>query len=341
MASRLDLASRLHLDAPRSGLSALGLLYERSAERRVALPFLPFHPSLESIVVEDRERVEQQPQGGPSRAQKSVSSPTRKRRARRSHRPSSNPIRHRKLSSALPFPTNPITMASRFTQLLFLALLVLFLPTIFYLRPTSPSRIYSPSTGSWYGSAGSLPGSPSSGTTQGTGVMSNDDQSKGDSGWRWPDNLVEPAKLKAGDYWKSWRESWKTQGKGSAAGSSSSAAPALAAADGNSAFASKMGNETAKAELGRATWRFLHTMTLRFPDHPTPEQRTTLSTFFHSFALLYPCGECANHFQELLKELPPQTSSRMAASLWLCSAHNRVNKRLGKAEFPCDKLDET
>lgn len=82
-------------------------------------------------------------------------------------------------------------------------------------------------------------------------------------------------------------------------------------------------------------------MTLRFPDHPTEAQRSTVSTFFHTFALLYPCGECANHFQELLRELPPQTSSRMAASLWLCAAHNRVNVRLGKKEFPCDKLDET
>lgn len=96
-----------------------------------------------------------------------------------------------------------------------------------------------------------------------------------------------------------------------------------------------------RAELGRATWKFLHTMTLRFPDKPTDSDRQLLLRFFTDFSQLYPCGECATHFQALLKELPPQTSSRMASALWLCEAHNRVNKRLGKPEFPCDKLDAT
>ncbi|CEH19578.1 thiol oxidase [Ceraceosorus bombacis] len=103
----------------------------------------------------------------------------------------------------------------------------------------------------------------------------------------------------------------------------------------------KLGNESAKAELGRATWKFLHTMTLRFPDEPSASDREALLSFFHLFSRLYPCGECAEHFQQLLRDLPPQTSSRLAAAGWLCAAHNRVNARLGKAEFPCDKLDET
>lgn len=82
-------------------------------------------------------------------------------------------------------------------------------------------------------------------------------------------------------------------------------------------------------------------MTLRFPDKPSPEESATLKSFFETFALLYPCGDCARHFQGLIKEQPPQTASRMNAALWLCSIHNEVNKRLKKPEFPCDKLDET
>lgn len=81
-------------------------------------------------------------------------------------------------------------------------------------------------------------------------------------------------------------------------------------------------------------------MTLRYPEHPTPSDREALSQFMHLFSKLYPCGECASHFQALLKELPPQTSSRNAAAGWLCAAHNRVNDRLKKPRFPCDKLDE-
>ncbi|KAH7925270.1 hypothetical protein BV22DRAFT_1011485 [Leucogyrophana mollusca] len=103
----------------------------------------------------------------------------------------------------------------------------------------------------------------------------------------------------------------------------------------------KLGNETAKAELGRATWKLLHTMTLRFPEHPTQDERTALSSYFHLTSRLYPCGECAAEFQELLRRFPPQTSSRLAASLWLCTLHNEVNARLSKPAFDCAHLDAT
>jgi len=103
----------------------------------------------------------------------------------------------------------------------------------------------------------------------------------------------------------------------------------------------KLENATAKAELGRAAWRVLHLMTLRYPDNPTPDDRQALKSYFHLFSRLYPCGECAAEFQALLKQYPPQTSSRKAASLWLCHVHNQVNERLGKPEFDCLTLDAT
>ncbi|THV06176.1 hypothetical protein K435DRAFT_711675 [Dendrothele bispora CBS 962.96] len=102
----------------------------------------------------------------------------------------------------------------------------------------------------------------------------------------------------------------------------------------------KLGNATAKAALGRATWKLLHTITLRYPEHPTSDERAALNSYFHLFSRLYPCGECAHEFQQLLKEYPPQTSNRRAASLWLCHVHNEVNKRLEKPQFDCAHLDE-
>ena len=102
----------------------------------------------------------------------------------------------------------------------------------------------------------------------------------------------------------------------------------------------KMANATAKAELGRATWKFMHTMTARFPENPTPDEREALKAFIYLFSRLYPCGDCARHFQELLKQYPPQTSSRNVASLHLCSLHNLVNERLGKPEYNCTSLLE-
>ncbi|KAF8190839.1 ERV/ALR sulfhydryl oxidase domain-containing protein [Pholiota molesta] len=103
---------------------------------------------------------------------------------------------------------------------------------------------------------------------------------------------------------------------------------------------SKLGNETAKAALGRATWKLLHTTTLRYPEHPTQDERDALSSYFYLSSRLYPCGECAAEFQQLLAKFPPQTSSRKAASLWLCAVHNEVNKRLHKPDFDCAHLSD-
>jgi hypothetical protein len=103
----------------------------------------------------------------------------------------------------------------------------------------------------------------------------------------------------------------------------------------------QLGNATAKAELGRATWKLLHTMTLRYPEDPTPDQREALVSYMHLTSRLYPCGECAAEFQGLLKQFPPQTSSRRSAALWLCFVHNQVNERLHKPEFDCAHLDDT
>ncbi|KOS18738.1 FAD-linked sulfhydryl oxidase ERV2 [Escovopsis weberi] len=105
-------------------------------------------------------------------------------------------------------------------------------------------------------------------------------------------------------------------------------------------IAPKLENATLKAELGRSTWKFLHTMVARFPEEPTPDDRKALETFMHLFGRLYPCGDCARHFRQLLAKYPPQTSSRNAAAGWLCFAHNQVNERLEKPSFDCNDIGD-
>ncbi|OIW34234.1 Erv1/Alr family protein [Coniochaeta ligniaria NRRL 30616] len=105
------------------------------------------------------------------------------------------------------------------------------------------------------------------------------------------------------------------------------------------AIAPKLENATAKAELGRASWKLFHTMMARFPEKPTPDESLALKTYITLFARLYPCGDCARHFQQLLAKYPPQVGGRNAASGWACLVHNEVNKRLKKPEFDCTKLD--
>jgi hypothetical protein len=81
-------------------------------------------------------------------------------------------------------------------------------------------------------------------------------------------------------------------------------------------------------------------MMARFPDKPSEEDRLALKTYIQLFARLYPCGDCASHFQKIIAKYPPQTSSRSAAAGWACEMHNIVNKRLKKELFDCSKIGD-
>ncbi|KAG7817383.1 hypothetical protein KL928_004118 [Ogataea angusta] len=105
-------------------------------------------------------------------------------------------------------------------------------------------------------------------------------------------------------------------------------------------FMPKMANETLKAELGNASWKLFHTILARYPETPTPEQKQHLADYIRSFALVYPCGDCARHFAVLLDKYPPQLSSRKTAALWGCHIHNQVNLRLHKQEYDCSNILE-
>lgn len=105
-------------------------------------------------------------------------------------------------------------------------------------------------------------------------------------------------------------------------------------------FMPKMANETLKAQLGNASWKLFHTILARYPAKPTVQERNTLENYIQLFAQVYPCGDCARHFQKLLKKYPPQTSSRKTAALWGCHVHNIVNEKLHKDEYDCTTILE-
>ncbi|KAG8623813.1 hypothetical protein KVT40_008789 [Elsinoe batatas] len=102
----------------------------------------------------------------------------------------------------------------------------------------------------------------------------------------------------------------------------------------------KLGNETAKAELGRAAWKLLHTTMARFPDKPTSEESAALKAYIHLFQRLYPCGECSQHFRKIIDKFPPQVATRSTAAAWACHVHNEVNKSLDKEIFDCSNIGD-
>ncbi|KAK6454222.1 ERV/ALR sulfhydryl oxidase domain-containing protein [Scheffersomyces xylosifermentans] len=105
-------------------------------------------------------------------------------------------------------------------------------------------------------------------------------------------------------------------------------------------FMPKMANETLKAQLGNAAWKLFHTILARYPDKPSKQEQATLSQYIELFSQVYPCGDCARHFQKLLKKYPPQTGSRKTAALWGCDIHNKVNGKLKKEIYDCTTILE-
>ncbi|ORX45614.1 FAD-dependent thiol oxidase [Piromyces finnis] len=103
---------------------------------------------------------------------------------------------------------------------------------------------------------------------------------------------------------------------------------------------SELGDPVVRAELGRATWHLLHSITSRFPEEPTEEESDALTQFIFLTARLYPCGDCAKHFQRMLEKIPYSTKDRKGASKWICDIHNGANKFLKKEIFDCEKLPE-
>lgn len=81
-------------------------------------------------------------------------------------------------------------------------------------------------------------------------------------------------------------------------------------------------------------------MMAKFPDQPTEDDSTALKSYIYLFARLYPCGDCARHFQKILEKFPPQVTTRSTAAAWACHVHNEVNKRLKKELFDCSKIGD-
>jgi FAD-linked sulfhydryl oxidase len=92
---------------------------------------------------------------------------------------------------------------------------------------------------------------------------------------------------------------------GAAAAAPAPPAP-LTAAD-TVAAAASLGSRRAapkpvdREELGRSTWVLLHTLAAQLPERPSRQQQRDVKALISSLSRVYPCGDCAHHFQQILK----------------------------------------
>lgn len=61
-----------------------------------------------------------------------------------------------------------------------------------------------------------------------------------------------------------------------------------------------------------------------------------MEMFLQTLGDFYPCEVCASHLRKRFRTNPIAAGSRSELSLWLCEAHNDVNKRNSKETYYCD-----
>jgi hypothetical protein len=87
-------------------------------------------------------------------------------------------------------------------------------------------------------------------------------------------------------------------------------------------------------------WKFLHFVTLGYPNTPSKDDKQTYKEFFKSFSKVIPCPLCAHHFQEHLNIHPLDDNaldSKTNLIKWGIDMHNEVNKIHEKKIYSYDE----
>ena len=94
---------------------------------------------------------------------------------------------------------------------------------------------------------------------------------------------------------------------------------------------------------GPNLWKFMHYLTLSYPEQPSEYDVNKFKNFFMSIGDYLPCEKCRYNYKDHLQELPltqNELSCRDNLILWLFNFHNIVNKHLGKKEFTIKEFND-
>lgn len=86
---------------------------------------------------------------------------------------------------------------------------------------------------------------------------------------------------------------------------------------------------------GPPAWKFIHLLTLNYPNKPTFQDKYNYKQFILSLQKVLPCDTCANHFQQSIQnsDFNKILQSRENLFEWFVDVHNSVNKQNKKKEW--------
>ena len=87
-------------------------------------------------------------------------------------------------------------------------------------------------------------------------------------------------------------------------------------------------------------WKFIHFVTLAYPNNPTETDKQNYKTFFYSLCNVIPCVLCADNYRDHIGEYPLTDeilSDKNKLMEWGVLMHNLVNKENSKEIYSNDK----
>ena len=80
-------------------------------------------------------------------------------------------------------------------------------------------------------------------------------------------------------------------------------------------------------------WKFIHYITLGYPNNPTEQDKKKYYNFFMALSNVIPCGICASHFKQHLEITPLDEEAlkdKESLMIWGIMMHNHVNAKNNK-----------
>jgi hypothetical protein len=80
-------------------------------------------------------------------------------------------------------------------------------------------------------------------------------------------------------------------------------------------------------------WKFIHYITLGYPNNPTEQDKKKYYNFFMDLSNVIPCGICGNHFKQHLDITPLNDEAlkdKESLMTWGIMMHNHVNAKNNK-----------
>lgn len=92
---------------------------------------------------------------------------------------------------------------------------------------------------------------------------------------------------------------------------------------------------------GKHGWKFMHYVTLSYPQLPTITDKKNMVDFFFSVGKILPCESCRINFGDHQKDDPLTSTvlkNKTNLVIWLMNIHNKVNKLHGKPQYTLEQL---